>query len=95
MKVNSHSFLYWGTTLTHPTLMRFSSRGWGVLVKIRKVCTCRENATGFRSRVYVSDKEWSFAERYLTLMNVTAPQRKYDLREMFNALRRIARAGAP
>jgi hypothetical protein len=43
----------------------------------------------------VSDKEWSFAARYLTLMNVTAPQRKYELREMFNALRWIALAGAP
>ncbi|MGF7000326.1 hypothetical protein P3T25_008716 [Paraburkholderia sp. GAS32] len=75
--------------------MRFSSRGGRVPVTIRKVCTCRENAAGLRSRVYVSDKEWSFAARYLTLMNVTAPQRKYELREMFNALRWIALAGAP
>jgi transposase len=37
----------------------------------------------------VSDEEWSFAAPYLT------PQRKYELREMFNALRWIVRAGAP
>jgi hypothetical protein len=28
----------------------------------------------------VSDEEWSFAAPYLTLMDVTAPQRKYELR---------------
>ena len=27
----------------------------------------------------VSDEEWSFAAAYLTLMDVTAPQRKYEL----------------
>lgn len=43
----------------------------------------------------VSDEEWSFAAPYLTLMDVDAPQRKYELREMFNALRWMARAGAP
>jgi transposase len=42
----------------------------------------------------VSDEEWSFAAPYLTLMSVSAPQRKYELREMFNALRWMARAGA-
>ena len=42
-----------------------------------------------------SQRKWSFAAPYLTLMDVSAPQRKYDLREMFNALRWIARAGAP
>jgi len=31
----------------------------------------------------------------LTLMDVTAPQRKYELRDMFNGLRWIARAAAP
>ncbi|ANB76201.1 hypothetical protein AYM40_29400 [Paraburkholderia phytofirmans OLGA172] len=35
----------------------------------------------------VSDEEWSFATPYLTLMNEDAPQRRYELREMFNALR--------
>ncbi|CAB3776443.1 IS5 family transposase ISAzo23 [Paraburkholderia caffeinitolerans] len=43
----------------------------------------------------VSDEEWSFAAPYLTLMSRDAPQRKYELREMFNALRWIIRAGAP
>jgi transposase len=42
----------------------------------------------------VSDDEWSFAALFLTLMNKDAPQRRCDLREMFNALRRIVRAGA-
>lgn len=32
---------------------------------------------------------------YLTLMNENAPQRSYRLREAFNALRWLARAGAP
>ncbi len=43
----------------------------------------------------VSDEEWSFAAPYLTLMDVSAPQRKYELRDMFDALRWMARAGAP
>lgn len=42
----------------------------------------------------VSDEEWSFAAPYLSLMNEDAPQRRYELREMFNALRWMARAGA-
>ena len=42
----------------------------------------------------VSDEEWSFAAPYLVLMNEDAPQRRYELREMFNALRWMARAGA-
>ena len=32
---------------------------------------------------------------YLTLMDVNAPQRRHDLREVFNALCLLARAGAP
>lgn len=43
----------------------------------------------------VTDDEWSFAAPYLTLMDPQARQRKYDLRLMFNALRWMARAGAP
>jgi len=43
----------------------------------------------------VSDEEWSFAAPYLTLMEETAPQRQHSLREVFNALRWIVRAGAP
>jgi transposase len=42
----------------------------------------------------VSGEEWSVAAAYLTLMDVTAPQRKYELRDVFYALRRMARAGA-
>lgn len=43
----------------------------------------------------VSDEEWSFAGPYLTLMDVTAPQRKYELRDMFDVLRWMARVAAP
>jgi len=53
----------------------------------------RANRKGYPTDV--SDEEWSFSAPYLTLMDVGAPQRKYELRGMFNALRWIARAGAP
>ncbi len=43
----------------------------------------------------VSDEEWAFVAPYLTLMSPDAPQRTYDLREVFNALRWLVRAGAP
>lgn len=43
----------------------------------------------------VSEEEWSFAAPYLTLMNVMAPQRKYELRDLFDGPRWMARAGAP
>ena len=43
----------------------------------------------------VSDEEWAFVAPYLTLMREDAPQRHHDLREVFNALRWIVRAGAP
>ena len=43
----------------------------------------------------VSDEEWSFAAPYLALMQQTAPQRQHSLREVFNALRWLVRAGAP
>jgi hypothetical protein len=42
----------------------------------------------------VSDEEWHFAAPYLALMTEAAPQRQHSLREVFNALRWIARAGA-
>ena len=42
-----------------------------------------------------SDEEWSFAAPYLTLMQESAPQREHSLREVFDALRWIVRAGAP
>ena len=43
----------------------------------------------------VTDEEWTFVAPYLTLMDPAAPQRRYALREVFNALRWIVRAGAP
>lgn len=41
----------------------------------------------------VSDDEWAFVASYLTLMDETAPQRRHDLREVFNGLRFIVRTG--
>jgi transposase len=43
----------------------------------------------------ISDDEWAFVAPYLTLMTPDAPQREHDLRDVFNALRWIVRAGAP
>ena len=43
----------------------------------------------------VADEEWACVAPYLTLMTPDAPQRMHDLREVFNALRWIVRAGAP
>ncbi|WP_425480345.1 transposase, partial [Xanthomonas theicola] len=37
----------------------------------------------------ISDEEWAFAAPYLSLMTEHAPQRKYELRAMFNALRSV------
>ena len=42
----------------------------------------------------VTDEEWEFIASYLTLMNAKAPQRKYDPREVFNAMRWIVRTGS-
>lgn len=42
----------------------------------------------------VSDDEWQFVLPYLTLMRLDAPQREHDLRDVFDALRWMARAGA-
>jgi transposase len=42
----------------------------------------------------VSDDEWAFVVSYLTLMSEAAPQREYPLREVFNGLRWLVRAGA-
>lgn len=41
----------------------------------------------------VSDEEWAFVAPYLTLMTEGAPQRRHDLREVFNGLRYIVRTG--
>jgi transposase len=43
----------------------------------------------------VTDEEWAFVASYLTLMTEEAPQREHSLREVFNGLRWIIRAGAP
>jgi transposase len=42
----------------------------------------------------ISDDEWAFVSPYLTLMAEEAPQRVHGLREVFNRLRWIVRAGA-
>lgn len=43
----------------------------------------------------VADEEWAFVAPYLRLMTPDAPQRHHDVREVYNALRWIVRAGAP
>jgi len=43
----------------------------------------------------VSNEEWAFCAPYLTLMKEDAPQREYPLRELFNGLRWLVRAGCP
>ena len=43
----------------------------------------------------VTDEEWAFLAPYLALIKPDAAQRQYALREVFNALRWIVRAGAP
>jgi transposase len=49
--------------------------------------------TGYGSDV--TDEEWAFCAPYLTLMTEDAPQRKHGLREVFNAVRYMVRAGCP
>ena len=43
----------------------------------------------------VSDEEWALVAPYLTLLDEEALQRRYPLREVFNAVRWMVRAGAP
>jgi transposase len=43
----------------------------------------------------VTDAEWALVAPYLTLLDEAAVQRRYPLREVFNALRWMVRAGAP
>src|SRR5258707_2922555 len=43
----------------------------------------------------VRDDEWALVAPYLLLLPEDALQRRYRLREVFNALRWIVRAGAP
>jgi transposase len=42
----------------------------------------------------VTDDEWDFVAPYLTLMKADARQRKYEPREVFNAMRWIVRTGS-
>ncbi len=41
----------------------------------------------------VSDEEWQFVLPYLCLLSPEVPQRKHDLRAVFNALRYLVRSG--
>jgi transposase len=43
----------------------------------------------------ITDNEWAFVAPYITLMTEAAPQRTHSLREVFNGLRWLVRAGAP
>lgn len=43
----------------------------------------------------VIDDEWAFVAPYLALLPPDAPQRRHDLREVFDALRYLVRSGAP
>ncbi len=43
----------------------------------------------------VTDEEWAFAVPYLTLMREDAPQRLHALRDLFDAVRWMAKAGCP
>lgn len=65
------------------------------------LCTWRafrcRSGTGIRKPypTDVSDEAWGFVAPYLTLIDEQAPQRHHELRELFNALRWLVRAGAP
>ena len=52
-----------------------------------------QNQRGYPSDV--SEEEWEFCLPYLTLMREDAPQREHALRDLFNALRWMIRAGCP
>ena len=43
----------------------------------------------------VGDAEWEFLAPFLTLMTEDAPQRKYPMRDLFNAIRYVVRGGIP
>ncbi len=43
----------------------------------------------------VTDDEWAFVAPYLTLMREDAPQRRYPLRELLDAVRWMVKAGCP
>ena len=43
----------------------------------------------------ITDQEWALVTPYLALIPLDAPQRKHNLRDVFNALRWMLRTGAP
>ena len=43
----------------------------------------------------VNDEEWNFCQPYLMLMKEDAPQRNFPMRDLFNAVRYMVRAGCP
>jgi len=43
----------------------------------------------------VTSNQWAFVAQFLTLMRADAPQRQYDLGEVFSSWRFNVRAGAP
>src|ERR1035438_1500585 len=53
----------------------------------------RGTKTSYQSDV--TDDEWAFCAPYLTLMKEDAPQRDYPMREIFDAVRYMVRAGCP
>src|SRR5437868_6476541 len=55
--------------------------------------SCEVPKSGKRYPTDVSDDEWGFVAPYLMLMKEDAPQREHSLREVFNALRYLARTG--
>ena len=58
----------------------------------RTICSMDTPArTSYQSDV--TDDEWAFLAPYLSLMREDTPQRQHDLREIFNGLRYIVRAG--
>jgi transposase len=42
-----------------------------------------------------TDQEWAFVAPYLTLITQEAPQRKHDLRRVYDALKYVIRSGVP
>src|SRR6187399_162671 len=59
----------------------------------KKIFKTGSGKTGYPSDV--SDEEWAFCAPYLTLMKEEAPQREHSLRDVFNAMRWMIRAGCP
>jgi transposase len=53
----------------------------------------RKQRNGYPSDV--NDAAWAFCAPYLTLMKEDAPQRRWPLRAIFNALRYMVRCGCP